>query len=321
MKPNNWSDFPAGARLAKNWHTAMFHYVRPSFNGTGIAGVTVAEFNDLLARLEPLVEFVNPADLLCEASETAIEPGSRPKVLMSFDDGLRDHFEFVAPVLEAHGIRGLFFVNSDQYELRRTLLIHRWHAIREAVPDLVDHPVFTSFIGGAETHNSDIARAVRWDDGVMASFKYSFNYRMVEQQKRVVVEALEGALSLSPPEIDEVYMSRAELGDLVKRGHQVCSHSHTHACLSLLDENELKRDIASSIDFITSIGGDTRIFAYPFGKPESFNIRVQEVLRDCGVRLAFSSVPRGGGQSVHPLELPRLDPRDLLDEFNRWAVS
>jgi peptidoglycan/xylan/chitin deacetylase (PgdA/CDA1 family) len=320
VKPNNWNDFPVGARLAKNWHTAMFHYVRPKFNGAGIAGVTVTEFNDLLARLEPLVEFVNPANLLSEATETAAESGLRPKVLMSFDDGLRDHFEFVAPVLEAHGIRGLFFVNSDQYELGRTLLIHRWHAIREAVPDLVHHPVFASVIGAAETRNSDIARAVRWDDGVMAAFKYSFNYGMGQQQKRVVVEALEGALSLSPPEIDEVYMSRVELVDLIKRGHQVCSHSHTHACLSLLDENDLKRDIASSIDFITSIGGDPRIFAYPFGKAESFNIRVREVLRDCGIRLAFSSEPRGGGQSVDPLALPRLDPRDLLDELDRWRV-
>jgi len=321
VKPNNWSDVHFEARLAKNCYTAMFHYVRPSFGGSGIAGVTVAEFNDLLARLAPLVEFVNPADLLSEATESAVEPGSRPKVLMSFDDGLRDHFEFVAPILEAHGVRGLFFVNSDQYVHGRTLLIHRWHAIRQAVPDLVNHPVFASLIRGTETFNPNIARAVRWDDGVMAAFKYSFNYRMVEQQKRVVVEALEKALSLSPPEIDEVYMSRAELGDLVKRGHRVCSHSHTHACLSLFDENEIKRDIASSIDFVASVGGDTQIFAYPFGKPESFNIRVQDVLRDCGIRLAFSSEPRGGGQSVDPLALPRLDPRDLLDELDNWAVS
>lgn len=321
MNPDTWSDFPLGARLARSCHTVMFHYVRPSFSGTGIAGMTVAEFNDLLARLESLVEFVNPADLLCEASETGIEPSSRPKVLMSFDDGLRDHFEFVAPVLEAHGIRGLFFVNSGQYELGRTLLIHRWHAIREAVPDLVDHPDFASLIRGTETFNPDIAKAVRWDDGVMAAFKYSFNYRMIERQKRAVVEALERALSLSPPKIDEVYMSRAELRDLVKRGHWVCSHSHTHACLSLLDENELKRDIASSIDFVTSVGGDTRMFAYPFGKPESFNIRVKEVLRDFGVRLAFSSEPRAGRQSVDLLALPRLDPRDLIDELDSWAAS
>lgn len=320
MKPMNWGAPPVGARPVKLCHTVMFHYVRPSFSGSGISGMTVAEFNDLIVRLAPVVEFINPADLLSDAAELVSEPESRPKVLMSFDDGLRDHYEFVAPVLEKHGVHGLFFVNSDQYEHDCALLIHRWHAIREAVPDLVDNPVFAKLIRGTETE-SDIRRAVRWDDGVMAAFKYSFNYLMNERQKRVVVEALESGLSVSPPGVHEVYMSRAELEDLVKRGHQVCSHSHTHACLSLLDENDLNRDIESSIDFIQSLGGDARLFAYPFGKSESFNVRVQEVLGRFGIRLAFSSEPRGGGQSVDPLALPRLDPRDLLDELDRWALS
>lgn len=321
MKSTNWGDLHVGARLAKHCHTVMFHYVRPSFSGNGIAGITVAEFKDLLARLATVAEFVNPADLLNDVPERVVELGLRPRILMSFDDGLRDHYDFVAPILEDHGVRGLFFVNSDQYEHGRALLIHRWHAIRQAVPDLVDNPVFVNLIRDVESVGPDVPRAVRWDDGVMAAFKYSFNYRMIEQQKRRVVEALEKALSLSPPEILEVYMSRAELKDLVKRGHRVSSHSHTHACLSLLGENELRRDIESSIGFIASLGGDVQLFAYPFGKSESFNVQVQEVLRDFGIRLAFSSEHRGGGPSLDPLALPRLDPRDLLEELDRWAVK
>ena len=321
MRASDGSHLPVGARLAKHCHTVMFHYVRPSFSGSGIAGMTVAEFKDLLVRLAAVAEFVNPADLLSDTPDSVAEPDSRPKILMSFDDGLRDHYDFVAPILEDCGVRGLFFVNSEQYEHGRTLLIHRWHAIRESVPHLVDNPVFANLISKSETENRDIERAVRWDDGVMAAFKYSFNYRMIEQHKRSVVEALETALSLSPPGIHEVYMSRAELEDLVKRGHVVCSHSHSHACLSLLDENELKRDFESSINFIASLRGDVRLFAYPFGKSESFNLRVQEMLRRYGICLAFSSEPRGDKQTVDPLALPRLDPRDLLKELDHWIAN
>jgi peptidoglycan/xylan/chitin deacetylase (PgdA/CDA1 family) len=299
----------------------MFHYVRPKFTSQGIAGVSVEEFDALLTRLAKVAEFIHPAELFGDGIIGADGPHWRPKLLLSFDDGLKDHYQFVAPILERHHVSGLFFVTSQQYQLNTALPIHRWHAIREAVPDLFENSMYTSAISLVSSRHRDVSSAVRWDDGALAQFKYEFNYVMSDREKLSVVEILEDRLSIRPPKVDEVYMSRAELRDLVARGHWVCSHSHAHDCLSQLTSPSLRHDIATSLDFIESIGGDKRVFAYPFGKPESFNFSVQESLVALGVSIAFSSVPPQLGQAINTLAVPRLDPRDLTGQLNCWEAN
>jgi len=44
-------------------------------------------------------------------------PGSRPGLIISFDDGYRSHFEIVAPILEKYGLTGWFFVAVDEMNL------------------------------------------------------------------------------------------------------------------------------------------------------------------------------------------------------------
>jgi|JI10StandDraft_1071094.scaffolds.fasta_scaffold25910_5 peptidoglycan/xylan/chitin deacetylase (PgdA/CDA1 family) len=63
-----------------------------------------AQLRWLRARYVP----VGPAEL--DALLAGQWPHSRPGVLLSFDDGLRSHAEVVAPLLEAHGFTGWFFV-------------------------------------------------------------------------------------------------------------------------------------------------------------------------------------------------------------------
>ena len=306
---------PSGMSF-KTCYAAMFHYVRPSYEGTGIRGLTVSEFRDLLNGIRLRFEFINPSNLFRVTRKSIEYKETHPSVLLTFDDGLRDHYEFVAPILEEYDIRGLFFVNSQQYQLGCSLLIHRWHAIRERIPHLVDNQVFKKLVESLDTKNFDIRSAIRWDDGAMANFKYCFNYRMSEKEQTFVVTTLESEFGLNPPAVEKIYMTPTEISDLVRRGHLVASHSHAHSCLARLTESELRHDLNQSFDFITSVGGDRRVFAYPFGKSESFSTEVMDVISSVGVQVAFSSVPPSTTQGTSPLSIPRLDPRDLAMELD-----
>ena len=44
--------------------------------------------------------------------KNALKPGGTPGLIISFDDGLRQHYETAAPLLEEFGFRGWFFVPS-----------------------------------------------------------------------------------------------------------------------------------------------------------------------------------------------------------------
>jgi peptidoglycan/xylan/chitin deacetylase (PgdA/CDA1 family) len=52
---------------------------------------------------------------LCDGS-TVLQDG-RPAVLLTFDDGIASNYEMAAPMLEEHGMRGLFFV-VPQFSMR-----------------------------------------------------------------------------------------------------------------------------------------------------------------------------------------------------------
>ena len=62
-------------------------------------------FESHLKWLTERFEVVSPSDFLAGKNRSG-----QPKVLLTFDDGCVDNYELVAPLLESHGARGLFFV-------------------------------------------------------------------------------------------------------------------------------------------------------------------------------------------------------------------
>ena len=56
-------------------------------------------------------------------------PKSKPLVCLTFDDGYVDNFEIAAPVLEAQGLRGTFFITAGAVEAQKPLWYDRAAAI------------------------------------------------------------------------------------------------------------------------------------------------------------------------------------------------
>ncbi len=69
----------------------------------------------------------------------------------------------------------------------------------------------------------------------------------------------------------------------------IASHSMSHLPLSVLPEFLLEWEIERSIDWIRQFGGDTSLFAYPYGVPGTYNQLTNSILRKSGVRFAFNS--------------------------------
>jgi len=80
-----------------------YHDVQPAF---------AAEFSSQLALLKRRFVPVAKAELdrfLCQG----VWPHDRPGIIVTFDDGLRSHYEVAAPILEKLGFQGWFFVPVD----------------------------------------------------------------------------------------------------------------------------------------------------------------------------------------------------------------
>ena len=70
----------------------------------------------------------------------------------------------------------------------------------------------------------------------------------------------------------------------------ICSHSMSHLRLSVLPEFLMEWEIEKSIGRIRQFGGDTSLFAYPYGVPGTYNRLTNSILRKSGISFAFSSI-------------------------------
>jgi peptidoglycan/xylan/chitin deacetylase (PgdA/CDA1 family) len=91
----------------------VYHYVRDREEGSrfpGIKGVTLGEFRDQVRRLAERYEMAT-FDAALDFLNGNYHP-SKSLCLLTFDDGLKDHYRDVYPILQEADIQGLFFLTS-----------------------------------------------------------------------------------------------------------------------------------------------------------------------------------------------------------------
>ncbi len=104
----------------------MYHYVRP--DRADLPYFRHLHVDDFEQQLDYFVEeygAVTQADFL--AALEAGEPA--PGVVLTFDDGLKDHYDYALPRLQARGLWGLFYVPTGVYAAGRLLDVHRVHLL------------------------------------------------------------------------------------------------------------------------------------------------------------------------------------------------
>jgi peptidoglycan/xylan/chitin deacetylase (PgdA/CDA1 family) len=75
-------------------------------------GTSAAEAASFERQLEYLLKRFEPAALSDIADLLGGTRRSKPGIILSFDDGLYSNYESAAPLLEKHGMRGLFFITA-----------------------------------------------------------------------------------------------------------------------------------------------------------------------------------------------------------------
>jgi peptidoglycan/xylan/chitin deacetylase (PgdA/CDA1 family) len=256
------------------------------------------------------------------------EGGPAPEgVLLTFDDGLRDHAEFVLPALAARNLFGLFYVPSGPATTGRVLDVHKVHLLlgklggpealawlEKNTPHLLPAEPGT---GITRTHY-----AAQVTDQATKFVKYLFNWKMGETEKSEVLDALLNyAFNGNPPRWQEIYLDEAALKTLSDAGMGVGPHGHSHEVTSRLSPGRQKEEVDMSCAFVDRVGGSRRWgYCYPFGAPSSFSQETEEAVSLAGCPFAFAVEAK---DIVAPLaETARYAlPRHNCNAFPHGAVS
>ncbi len=223
----------------------------------------------------------------------------RPLAAISFDDGQLDNFEHARPVLAAAGVRASFFLPIQAMDEGSAL----WHdrvgfalqALLQDAPELGRARLDAIGVPSTESGRAAILTALE-----RAKLR-------PDAERRVWVESVEAALGRPARPSWDGMMSWDQARQLQDEGHELGSHSWTHAILPRVDDAGLEREIAGSrAALYERLGRWPETFCYPNGDADA---RVVRQVRRAGYRQAVTTRYGPNRRGAAPLELKRCDLR------------
>lgn len=309
----------AGRLLAIN-----YHYVRPAggYPHPGIYPVTPEDFRAEMEALGARHRFATPAEAEAFASGTA-EALDGDSILVTFDDGLVDHYRAAVETLNPLGIKAIFFLCSRPALEGRALVVQKTHWLRahSAPEDFV-----TAFAAALPpewrtqrlTPEQEQAAAATYvfDSAEHARLKYLINFVLP-------VEAVDSATSQlfrdrGESEADfceATYMSAEQIGELRAAGHAIAVHGHDHRPVSRLEPAELDEQIRLCRGWLGKTLGEAPAawYAYPYGREWSLPAEPDAFLQRYGFAYGLTMVKGWNLGDEHPGLLRRIAPNQLAE--------
>ena len=300
-----------------------YHYVR-DVAGTRFPGLkarAVADFRGQLDYLERHYALVAPAAVLAALAGAAPLP---PRAaLLTFDDGLVDHYETVAPTLIERGLAALFFPASRPLTHGVVLEAHKLHFVLAATPEpdslalrldgLIEAAPARWGLESPAAYRARYAGASRYDSPAVAYVKRMLQKGLAAPLCTEIIDGLfrERVTGDERGFAESLYAGRAQLAEMRAAGLAIGGHGARHVWLDSLAAAALRTEIDETRAFLDSLGvaPEGWSFSYPYGGHAA---TTREALRVAGCAAGFSVVPELVDLGAcDPLALPRLDTNDL----------
>jgi peptidoglycan/xylan/chitin deacetylase (PgdA/CDA1 family) len=301
----------------------MYHYVSDDNAGPpfGYYHLDLADF-----RLQ-LNHFQDEFYILDQDAFLSTLRGNRaPRkddLILTFDDGLRCHFEKVLPELVERKLWGLFYVSSGPYLETSVLDVHRIHALLgehggEVVAGHLADLLAESMVSTEHRNRfSDVVYADQENIDSVLHVKRLLNFDVDVDVRDDVLDSLERRLFDAPLRASDVYMTREEIRELAASGMHVGAHASTHTVMSKLRREDQEREITRSFGFLRDTLGEVHFLSYchPYGGSHSYTEDTLELLKKAGCSFAFDVDSRPITETViadERLTLPRYDCNKFL---------
>lgn len=313
-----------------------YHYVRDLARSRfpRLKGLDLSLFRGQLGYLRRHYVPVTMEWLL--AANDGGEPLPRNAVLLTFDDGYIDHFQYVLPILEEQAFQGCFFpaglpclegrlldVNKIHYLLASTA---EYGTLVEELFAALDRRRGPARLASNEAYWARHGQPSRFDSPQVTFIKRMLQMGLPKPVRQEITDELfcRHVTHDEPALAQELYLSLDQLRCMRRHGMFIGGHSYGHEWLDTLDVQDQQRDIDRSLEFLSQIGCNTRrwVMCYPYG---AHNASLLAILRRQGCVAGLTTERAVVQDGNDPLLLPRLDTNDLPQQAdappNAWTCS
>jgi peptidoglycan/xylan/chitin deacetylase (PgdA/CDA1 family) len=292
----------------------MYHYVRDPGDaaeaGTGITGLPVARFAeqlDEMARYNHMVTW--PA---VRAAVLTGQPLPPDATLLTFDDGMRDHYLNVFPLLKARGLSGLFFVLARPPGAG-LVLGHKLHYLLAALEPAALRTAVLARLSPNQQQQFAQAEALyraRYDpstsSGAIDLLKSILQRELSAPAERVLSDLIAAYLGDEAAIAAGYYLQPAQLREMAAGGMHFGGHSASHPWFDFIGAEQQAAEIAASAAGLSGLQPGPWAFAYPYG---GVSRHAPRLLAERGFAAAFTTQTRL--RHVDPFYIGRLDGEEL----------
>ena len=299
----------------------MYHYVRPISKSEfkGIKGLEIEGFERQLDYLEENFCIVNTEQVI----DAVVKKKKLPSraCWLTFDDGYKDHIDYVLPQLLKRDLSGAFFPPKKAIVENIILDVNSIHHILSCASDikiLVNKLKQLCLSNGIKierlnSYEKEFAVADRFDDSHTVFVKQMLQHVLPEDVRNSITSDLfKEYVGISETEFSrKLYMNIDDIRKLVKNDMYVGSHGAMHYWLNRISADKQKEDIIKSLEFLEDVGTSTKnwIMCYPYG---AYNEITLSLLKEFNAAIGITTeIRRAELFHDNPLTLPRFDTNDF----------
>jgi len=298
----------------------MYHYVRgatpelPFFRY-----LDTADFKRQLDCFEAEGGIANQQDFL-----DFLEYGKASnKFLLSFDDGLRDHYDHVMPELIRRNAWGMFFVCSAPLDPDSDMLrVHKVHTLLGRFGSDHFYQLVCKRVNDIEALVPSDAYARQQSEWKEKALKYLFNYALPAGRADAVLNDIGADMNLDTRALArDFYLNDDQLTEMADKGMYIAAHSISHPLLSQCEDTESERQILESTARVSKYqrAACPPGFCFPYGGENSYTARQLEQLKKSGVKFNFVVQSATLAESKSVFELARFDCNEF--RFGKSTVA
>ena len=286
----------------------MYHYVRDPGDaaeaGSGIPGLPVARFAAQLDEMAQHNRMVSWPEVRAAVLEG--QPLPPDATLLTFDDGMRDHYLNVFPLLKARGLSGLFFVLARPPQAG-LVLGHKIHYLLAALgQDGLRAAVWQRLSPDQQQRFEQAETRYRARYDGLDLFKAVLQRELSDEIESLLSELIARHVGDENALATDYYLRPAQIREMTAGGMHFGGHSVTHPWFDFISAQRQDTEIAASAKWLAAIEPGPWSFAYPYG---GLSPSAPGLLAQHGFAAAFTTQTRL--RHVDPFYIGRLDGEEL----------
>ena len=309
-------------KLKKNLiYIVTYHYVR-NINKSKfpyIKGLEFHEFKKQITFFKKKFNILSPEEFFSYVEKKKIP--NKTSILLTFDDGYKDHYEFVFKYLKKNNLKGLFYppasilnkncvldVNKIQFFMAKEKNKKKIFMQIKKILKLKYKIDLDNFL--KKNRNKILKINSKFDDKNTSLIKALLQKLLPKSQRKFIIDELFKVIVTKNIEkfSSELYLNFENIKEMRQSGMYFGSHGYDHEWWENLTKKNQEKELLKSIQFLKKIGINKNRLSvcFPYG---SYNKETLGLLKKYSFKFGLTTLQDTVNlfNLKNPLTLPRYD--------------